>query len=218
MTTHTFSKLDNFETCPRQYHARYVAKSVAFVPSEESKYGDRFHEAMEQRICFGGCLPEEFRDYEDVAATIDSEFVGDRYCEIGLAVDKDFRPCVYNDPNFYIRGVIDYLVVDGIHGRAFDWKTGKVKRTDQITLMALLALANFPQLQYVRGAFVFFRYNDVIKEVVLRRQVDELWNNFKRRFEAVESAIANDKFIPKPSGLCRKWCPVTSCEFNGQKT
>lgn len=213
---HTFSKLDNFETCPRQYEARYVLKNVPFVPSDESLYGDRFHKAMEERLCFGDCLPNEFKDYEDIIDGISKLFDGDKYCELQLAMREDGSPCGYNDPDYFVRGNVDHVVIDRSKAWAFDWKTGKVKRTDQLTLMALLVLANFPEVQYVRTSFVFFRYDEVIKEIVLRKQFSELWAEFKFRMKAVEIAVQQNKFIPKPSGLCRKWCPVKTCEHCGK--
>ena len=44
-----------------------------------------------------------------------------------------------------------------------------------------------------------------------------IWQGFVPRVAKLESAYERDKWPAKTSGLCKAWCPVLSCEFNGRK-
>jgi hypothetical protein len=51
-----------------------------------------------------------------------------------------------------------------------------------------------------------------------REQLPEIWNEFLPRLSRVAAAYEDDKWLPKPSGLCKNWCPVgqSLCEFCGK--
>ena len=53
----SFSALDTFKTCPRQYEAKYVSKSVQEEKSEQMLWGERVHKAFELRQLDGTPLP-----------------------------------------------------------------------------------------------------------------------------------------------------------------
>ena len=42
------------------------------------------------------------------------------------------------------------------------------------------------------------------------------WDKWKLKHSRLQAAHDNDVWNPKPSGLCKAWCPVLSCSHNGR--
>ena len=47
---------------------------------------------------------------------------------------------------------------------------------------------------------------------------DTVWEKFVARADRLESALANEVWPKKKSGLCKNYCPVHTCEHNGKFT
>lgn len=212
---HSFSKLDTFDTCPKSYEAKNITKEVKFEGNEFSKYGDRAHTAMEERIMMNAMLPDEFADYEPVAKSV-LAFSGEKFCELQLAIGKDMQPMEwFGKP--WMRGIIDFLCIDGCYARMLDWKTGKQKDTlDELKIFALLVFAHYPQVHVVQTGYVWFKTGKVVKETFNRAQIPHMLSEVIPKTERVEHAVINNKFIPTPNGLCKKYCEVKSCVFHGK--
>jgi hypothetical protein len=75
----------------------------------------------------------------------------------------------------------------------------------------------YPFVQQVTTAFVWLKENDITKETLTRDDIPVVWNELLPRVERLEIASNENKFPPKPSGICRKWCPVGkhNCEHHG---
>jgi hypothetical protein len=101
----------------------------------------------------------------------------------------------------------------------YDYKSGsdKYPDTDQLLLMSLMLFQHFPTLQSVSGGLLFVLKGTVSKYKVKRHQAEQLWWRWRERVARIEAARANDKWLPKSGGLCKKYCPVKSCEYNGAR-
>ena len=97
------------------------------------------------------------------------------------------------------------------------YKTGKRKLTDQLSLYAAYMFAHFPEIQTVQNGFVWLKDRKIDKETVHRSEVPVIWNKFLPKVRKLESAYERDSWLPRPSGLCKAWCPCTGCEFNGRR-
>ena len=64
--------------------------------------------------------------------------------------------------------------------------------------------------------FLWLKDKAVDKEHFKRSDIGAIWSRFLPRVERLEKAVKDGDFPPKPSGLCKKWCPVTTCEFHGE--
>ena len=56
----TFSKIKEFDTCPRKYEGTYVTKEVPYTETEATIYGTELHKAAEDYIGEGTPLNSKF--------------------------------------------------------------------------------------------------------------------------------------------------------------
>lgn len=213
MQAWSYSTLTSYETCPRRHYLTKVARTVTEPQTEAIVWGNTVHKALETRANTGAELPVVIKPYEQLVDSIRSA-PGELVVERKFAIDKQFKPTEWKTS--WARGIVDIGVINGNKASLFDWKTGKVKPdSDQMKLMALLTMATYDQITVVDTAFVYLKHNHIDKENFTRDQVPDLWNEFLPRVTRMEKAYEQDKWEPKPSGLCRSWCPCTGCEFNG---
>lgn len=208
----SYSSLSKYETCPRQYHEVKVLKRFVDTPGDAALWGTRAHDMFEKRIRDKTPLPHDLAPWEDIAQLFDN-VKGDVHAELELAVDSALRPCDWEDPNAWARGIIDLLVVDGRMGRAYDWKTGKIKDDpSQLKLFSALVMAHYPEVERVKTTYVWLKFDDLTPATYDRSSYHSIWQSFLPRVRRLELAYEQDKWEPRPSGLCRGWCPCTDCE------
>jgi hypothetical protein len=134
-----------------------------------------------------------------------------------MALDKKLRPCNWDAPQAWVRGIADIIVIDDDNLTAWigDWKTGnnKYPDRDQLVLMSLMAFAHFPHIRRVNSALLFIVKNDMVKMQMVREQADEAWWKYRERIARLEASYSNDVWNPTPTPLCR-WCVVRTCELN----
>ena len=220
-TRWSFSSIKLFEQCPRKYHHIRILKDHVESETEAMLYGTRFHEAAEFYIKNDTPLPQYF---SFVKSTLDNlkQMSGEKLCEYEMGVKEDLTPCAFNDPDVWFRGIADLLILDHEtgEGRVIDYKTGKsAKYADpgQLELMALCVFKHFPTIKKVKSGLLFVVCNAFIKDKHSADQQDVLWEKWVQRHNRLKVAMQTDVWNPKPSGLCRAHCIVTSCSHNGRK-
>lgn len=214
----SYSGLTSFETCPKRYFHIKVAKDVMDSPGEAAIWGSTVHKHLEDRVRDGIPLPQSIAGYERLAVPIVAH-VGQKLVEQQMAVDVNLTPVDWTSDMAWCRGIVDVGVLTGKRVVLLDWKTGKRKAdSDQLKLFAGLAFAHYPQLEVAVTGFVWLKAGVVDKQRFERSQVPFIWQEFLPRVQRLERAYGEDKFPPKPSGLCSKWCPVPrhKCEFSGK--
>lgn len=152
--------------------------------------------------------------WEPFAAKLE-RLEGDKHCEQQMAVDKNFQPAPWKSA--WTRGIADLLVVSKSEAVVMDYKTGKRKLTEQLTLYAGYAFAHYPEVNTVTTGFVWLKDRKVDKETFTREDVPKIWNSFLPRVRKLELAYEKNAWPCRPSGLCRGWCPVKQCEFYKNK-
>ena len=213
----SYSALNAFETCPRRYQLTRVTKEAREKQTEATLWGNRVHKALEDFAKGEKALPKELKKYERYVKKILS-YEGKRVIETRMAINNNFRPTKWKAKDVWCRGIIDIGVVGSDTAYLLDWKTGKRKPdSDQLKLFAVLAFAHYPWIEKVTTGFIWLKDSKFDKEVFTRDQVMEIWEEFLPRLQRLETAFVDDKWQPKPSGLCKNWCPVGSklCEFCG---
>lgn len=210
----TYSQLEKFETCPKQFYHVRVARDYTEPPTEHTKWGERVHKAMEERVQLGTPLPEGMEQWESIAAKL-AKLPGEKYVEYKMNIDKSFNKSSWKTA--WSRGIADLLIVNGNKAAVFDHKTGKRKITEQIMLYAGYTFAEFPEVDEVTTVFVWLKEKKLDKEVFTREDVPKIWNEFLPRVIKLEKAYEMDKWPAKPSGLCNGWCPVKSCTYYKDK-
>jgi hypothetical protein len=210
----TFSQLEKFETCPKQFYHVRVAKDIVEPQTEATLWGSKVHTAMEDRIRDGTPLPEGMEQWEGFAKKI-CAMPGEKLAEEKMALDKSFQPTDWD--NAWTRGIADMLIVHGNKAATLDYKTGKRKLTHQLMLYAAYTFAYYPEVETVTTGFVWLRDKKIDRETFTRADIPTIWGTFLPKVRKLEAAYEKDKWMARPSGLCNGWCPVKSCEFYKDK-
>lgn len=214
----SYSALTAFETCPRRFELTRVTKQVMEPQTEATLWGNKVHKALELYAKGTKPLPPDMERYGRYVKKI-MAYEGKRVVEERVALNKNLRPTTWMAKDVWVRGVIDIGVVGSERAYLLDWKTGKHKPdSDQLKLFAALAFAMYPWVDSVVTGFIWLKENKFDKEMFTRAQLPEIWAEFLPRLSRVARAYDENKWTPKPSGLCRNWCPVGKklCEFCGE--
>lgn len=218
--TWSWSKLKNFRSCPKKHYHVDIAKEFA-DDSEALTWGNTVHESMAARIAKGTPLPAIMSHYEDWPARIVA--LKDRGMKVlvenKLAMSEKFSPTSYFDNTTWFRCVVDVLAIDEPVGiaLAFDWKTGQVKPDyEQLALSSQVIFSHYPGVQLVSSTYVWLGNDDETSKTYERGSLTPVWNELWPEIRAMEEAHRTLTYPPKPSGLCLKWCPVTSCPHYGK--
>ena len=211
----SFSSLKDYVNCPRQYAEIKVLKRFEKRPTPQMLYGTAVHKALEDYVGEGKPLPD---DYQRYASQLDPlrDMEGEKYPEFRMAVDFDRQPCKWT--KYWVRGIVDLLVVDGEMGFIVDYKTGSNRYPDpkQLKLMALMTFAHFPHVNKIKAGLLFVMHESFMDEEYSRDQIPKLWNYFSADLERLNISYENDVWNPNPTPLCG-WCPVKSCEFHKER-
>ena len=215
----SYSALTAFETCPRQFYLLKVAKEVKEEESEAIRWGNEVHKALELRIKDKTPLPREMARYERLVRALEAK-PGELLAEEKVAVTEDFEKVAFFDRSVWLRCILDVQLrhPDGRTLFVGDWKTGKRKPDDdQTALFAALSMSLDERLERVVAAYIWLKEDRMDSYVYERAHLSSLWNRFLPRVERLYIAHERDAWPARPSGLCRKWCPVgrSRCEFCG---
>jgi hypothetical protein len=213
------SALKDFEGCQRRYHEVRVLKKWPFVQSEEAQYGDRLHKDAECYVRDGKPLQPEFEFMQPMLDRLKAKR-GRMLVEYEMALTKELVACAWRDWNrVWVRGKADLMVVDDDNLTAWvvDYKSGSNKYVDfdQLVLMSLMVFEHFPHIRHVKSALIFVLKNDMRTMQMDRDAKDGHWWKYREKTAKLEAAYERGSWPPSQSGLCRKYCPVTTCEHNG---
>jgi hypothetical protein len=215
----SYSALTSFETCPHRHFKTRIEKSVQDPPGADAQWGTRVHKALEDRLNAGPAQPitGALAVYEKFAERLERiRGTATLTTERRIALTSDLNETSYFAKDVWLRVVVDVLIHHGNEATALDWKTGKRKPdTEQLELTAAALFALYPEVQAVKTAYIWLKEDAFDRVDFVRDDAPRIWSNFTPRVQRLEQAVATGEFPKKPSGLCRKWCPVKSCEFCG---
>ena len=235
------SSLTAFQTCPKQFYHLKVLKDVTEEKHPATQWGIIFHKAAEDYL--RGYPDKAKYEYRLSKETVDPDidyFVpyleqfrmgyGTLAVEQELCLNRKLEPCDWNAPDVWVRGIVDVLKThDGV-AHVGDHKTGKRKAgVKQLKLFALLVFAHYPDIHTCHTAFYWLNTGQtnpetnqidpdtvvVDRETFTREQIMPMWDAFLPDLKQFAEAFKTETFVARPSGLCKEWCPVTSCEFCG---
>ncbi len=216
----SFSSIKAYEQCPKKYFHLKVARDFKEPETDAILYGKLFHKAAELYVKGEAPLPPEF-NY--VKSTLDNliRMDGEKLCEYEMGLTKDLNPCGFKDPDVWWRGVADLVIInkEAQEARVVDYKTGKSAKyadSGQLELMALAVFKHFPEIRKVKAGLLFVVCNEFIKSNYMVDDQDKMWQKWTKDYERMRGSYTNDVWNPRPSGLCRKHCIVTSCPHNGR--
>lgn len=211
----SFSGLKEFSNCPKQYQQVKVLQNFTKKITSQMTYGTDVHKALEEYARDGKPLPEFYKSYK---RSVDEllNIPGTRYLEHKMALKDDRKtPCAFDAPEYWVRGIVDFMVIDGDTAYIVDYKTGSKKYPDtkQLKLMALMTFAHFPQVKLVKAALMFLVHEAFMEETYHRDISESLWSAFAVDLMRLEHSFNADVWPATPTPLCR-WCPVHTCQFH----
>lgn len=212
MVKWSFSGLKDYDNCPRQYQEVKLLQNFTKVITHQMRYGTEVHRALEDYVKDGAPLAENYQRFKNVMDAL-LEIPGTRYPEHKMALKVDrITPCKFADPEYWVRGIVDLLVVDKKTAYIIDYKTGSAKYPEpkQLKLMALLTFAHFPEVEFIKAGLVFVLHEVFVDEYYRRSDIDKLWLEFAPILERLKISMETDSWPERPSPLCG-WCPVRTC-------
>lgn len=212
----SYSKLKNFETCPKRYYNVDVAKVVKEEESEQLQYGNTLHKVLAEAISGKAPLPTHFAHLQKWVDRL-ADGNGQVLVEQQLAITADFGKSDWFGRDAWYRGIADVIKTVGPVALVIDWKTGKILEDGvQLALMAACVFAHHPQVQKIRTEFVWLKEGDATTRADFARdEMAKIWAGVLPRVKTLENAHKAAEFPPKPGNLCRRWCPVDSCPHHG---
>lgn len=225
---HTWTKLSTHEQCPRMFEDRYLGPKKPFVETEQSKWGNEVHKAMEDRIKLRELTPlpasmQRFQKYLD-AALVAQERGLEVIPEWNIGITREGKPCDYWDKDVWLRDKIDLAILGERTALLQDYKTGKWKsETGQLALNSWPVFALRSDVDVINTRYLWMQGGDQLKRVYTRGEeggdavsLDKIKKTFMMRLQRVENDLASGVFKPTPNGLCKKHCNVLDCEYNGR--
>lgn len=212
----SYSKLKNFETCPkRSWHLDH-AKDIKEEESEQLIYGNMVHKVLANAVSGEEQLPNHFKHLQPLVDKITAGGNAKILVEQQLAITKDFGPTDWFGNDAWYRGIADVIKIVGPVAAVLDYKTGKIIEDGvQLALMAQCVFAHHPDIQKIRTEFVWLKEDAVTRADFDRNDMAGVWAGVLPRVQLLEDAHKNANFPPKPGYLCRKWCPVDACPHHG---
>jgi hypothetical protein len=217
--TWSYSRIKNYETCPKRYYNIDVAKNFKEPDNEELTYGNTLHKVLADAISGKNPLPEGYKKFQKYVDRVTKAQNPNAQIlvEQQLAITKDFGPTTWFGDDVWFRGVLDAVKIVGPVAAILDWKTGKIVEDGiQLALFAQCLFSHHPQVQKIRTEFVWLKHDATTRADFSRADMVGVWAGLLPRVITLENAHKAMEFPPKSGGLCRKYCAVTSCPHNGE--
>lgn len=211
----SYTNLRDADTCLRLYHHKHILKDTPFEESEASRWGNRVHTAMENRLKSGKPLADGMQAYEQFVPEKSGHLRG--LIEAKLGILADGTACDFFAADVWGRGKVDFALLNMEHHHAaiVDWKTGKMREDpDELEIFAVLLKAKYPALERITGWYVWLKECRLGKVHDLSDTNGKL-ANIKYRVQKLQEALKMDAWPARQNPLC-PWCGVKSCEFHPQ--
>lgn len=198
----TYSRLSDYEKCPRLYAARSLKIYPTFAPTEHPAMarGTAIHTVMENAWLKGAKLPGALARYAPLLDQLRKDWPT-THVEMAVALNNQWKPAAYDAPTMWVRSKIDWLGFAGHEARVIDWKTGRIYGTnaDQVRLYAGFVFQTYKMIKTVHVELVYLDQKAGIEESIAREQ----WVEKRKEFTArANTMLAATEFPPKPSAYC----------------
>jgi RecB family exonuclease len=206
---HSYSAVKLYENCPLRYYRQRIVKDIVDEGGEASKFGERVHKMLEDRMRDRTPLPVEAAPYEPLCRSLErSAKWGELSVEKELVLTEALSPTGWWEPDAWLRSKLDILVLRDDRAIVLDWKTGKRKPDFfQMGIFAAMVFKHYPDVSRVDTSLVWLRTYEMDTETYLRSQSNALWADILGRIRRIYQSAEHDNWPAKPSGLCR-YCPA----------
>lgn len=220
----SFSRLSDYEQCPRKFEEKYVTK--IYPPEDDNPAfvkGQAIHKMMDKYVQFlqstdRANKPNMNPIVESALPMVDRIFEacnGNLYPEKQLAVNQTWDLCDWFDKPHVVkyRCIIDCLgFLNPEEMIALDWKTGKVREyeegpTTQLKLTSVILFSLYPNVKKITTAYVFLEHKKTVSKVFLREDLEKMRAEFDNAHTIVNQAA---DFPFKKNKYCN-WCLSKTC-------
>lgn len=209
----SFSRMDQFRSCPKKFFELTVKKSVPFKQSESMRAGEVIHKILEEAVSYGKAPPPGYEKYAPLAAAVRAA-PGETFTEVRLTIDRSGAPCGYNDwDNAYIRAIVDVMKIRNDVAWAGDWKTGK-RTFDELQLKTTAGVIfnHYPDVNTVATQYIFTEEKSVDEPTIYRRaDLARIWAEPLDIMNQIQEANRTKTWPARPSKrgppFCA-WCAV----------
>lgn len=216
----SYSKLKNYEVCPKRYYNVDVAKLIKEEESENLLYGNNLHKALADAISGKEPLGKSWAHLQPWVDRVNAPAPGGAKATVlveqQLAITADMGATEWFSKTAWYRGIADVIKLFGPVAVVLDWKTGKILEDGvQLALMAQCVFSHHPEVQKIRTEFIWLKESATTRADFAREDMVSVWAGVLPRVRLLEAAHKAAEFPPKPNSFCRRWCPVTSCPHHG---
>lgn len=209
---HSYSKLADFENCPKKFAHKYIWKDAAPFDANQPQLvkGRMVDEALSTSIDTGVSVPAMIAHAQPLIDQLRQlHHVRTKY-KIGLDTrlhETDY----FQGEELRWRTELDYIGFRDEkqkEAEIIDWKTGKAsKDLGQLALYAAVILAIMPWVERVRTRYVWVEHKKSAAKEYTNADFAVLWARMDARANAVDFAIKSEKFPAVKNPLCA-WCPI----------
>jgi len=230
--SHSWSKINKFETCPFQYKAIYLDKKkgeanyIMMIGSVvHEAIGDYNNHCIKKKItsdhdkwkdfAFGAIekanLPAEY--HEDVL-TLTKQYADSHEVDIEsvigaeekIAFNKDFEQVDWLAPDVWFRAILDYLQISGNIARIVDYKTGWAMKVNpfQLKIYAWVVKKLYPHVTDFQVEMDYIRHDYIDIKTMTEEDIEDVERKLMARVKHIESET---KFEPRVGIQC-SYCPV----------
>lgn len=210
----SFSRLNDFENCPKKYGEASFYCTLPYKQSPEAAWGDRVHKSGEMFL--------KGQPHPDIEALLPVEPYCERMirsgnpieAELAITLTDNLQPTSWFSASAWLRVKIDVcMTIDKELCSLADWKTGKTIRYSEGQLRLSAAVLNIvrPWYKQYKGAYIWTQHKKVVPiEPIQASECAGIWEGFMARVHRMERAWETENFPAMPSGLC-PWCDVENC-------
>lgn len=200
---YSYSQYGVHKQCGARYKYRYIDRLPEKKHVSASR-GTSIHDAVEQYLKKTvEELPPEVHFYTDWLNNL-REVPGIEP-EKKVSLKQDWTPTTWDDPESYLRAVIDlYVPPNGDTLEIFEFKTGKEyeDHVHQRCMYGMLGLLIHPEIERVNVHGVYLDLKESRMNTYVQDMLVEYKGMWRRRFETLAEPLTH---IPTPSYSC-KYC------------
>lgn len=210
ITTASYTRLVDFESCPLKAKLKYADKIPDPNPSTAADRGTAIHLEAENFVKGTHPLTANLKHFsEDITSLKQRYTEGKVSLEGEWGFNKEWEVTDWRKAWFRIKADA-VAAVTPTHVAVIDYKTGKkfgneIKHGEQLQLYSLAAFLRNPYITEVTAELWYLDLDDLTSINISRQQaLTKYLKNFDKRARMMTEC---KRFEPRPNTISCKWCP-----------
>lgn len=241
MSHYSYTRIKAWNECPLSYRLQYI-DGVGKEESDALVLGAASHDFFQLYVEEINKVPRKpdnllmmeawtkeardqslFDEYQKVCLSFIEKFNPEdilkdsqTVCELGIALDKDFKPVDWDSEIVLFRAKIDRLDIQGTKAKVTDYKTGFSGKADQwqTSLYAWALTKIYPEITEFEVVLHYTRSGWQEKSSFTKEKLGAVEFQLKSVIEAIEN---DKKFKAKPGNRCSSCFVAFACTKKSSK-